>query len=395
MPTIQDQNLSATQVIQLTQAMLSVALVDGMHPAEAALIGQFYESSRSADMPTTSAMLSGTHAFDAQAMTGCPADVADTVVLMCLMTGHADGRLSDGERALVQSFATALNVDAARFDALLGQVRDELIGALSHLPDAGSVANVVRELGAGGCKEQQLGLGAHLVALGIMDDDVADLLPDLRAAGFPRGHDLAFKRLEMGREARDLAKEALDWLVSDGIADQVGERVVYALEVIDVDQQQGKPLLASQASRQDRIKAAPVVELGQRVRKRLAGQFLIELFAARLRLLQVFDQVLILEAPQQTAINQPIDLPRHHAQRTEQDQTQPAPAPRLIVAAPEQVADRWQQARQGQWQQLLSWPGKTEVRLQNDTRVLLQKELIVLSRQPEKRRRLVAPWSVF
>jgi tellurite resistance protein len=150
MQAIQDQNLSATQVIQLTQAMLSVALVDGMHPAEAALIGQFYESSRSADMPTTAAMLSGTHTFDAQAMAGCPADVADTVVLMCLMTGHADGRLSDGERALVQSFATALNVDAARFDALLGQVRDELIGAISHLPDAGSVANVVRELGAGG-----------------------------------------------------------------------------------------------------------------------------------------------------------------------------------------------------------------------------------------------------
>jgi len=55
----------------------------------------------------------------------------------------------------------------------------------------------------------------------------------------------------------------------------------------------------------------------------------------------------------------------------------------------------WQQAQQGQWQQLLSWPGKTEVRLQNDAQVLLQKELIVLSRQPEKRRRLVAPWSVF
>lgn len=55
----------------------------------------------------------------------------------------------------------------------------------------------------------------------------------------------------------------------------------------------------------------------------------------------------------------------------------------------------WQQAHQGQWQQLLSWSGKTEVRLENDTQVLLQKELIVLSRQPEKRRRLVAPWSVF
>jgi hypothetical protein len=55
----------------------------------------------------------------------------------------------------------------------------------------------------------------------------------------------------------------------------------------------------------------------------------------------------------------------------------------------------WQQAKQGQWQQSLSWPGKTQVRLQSGNQVLLQKELIVLSRQPEKRRRLVAPWSVF
>ncbi len=55
----------------------------------------------------------------------------------------------------------------------------------------------------------------------------------------------------------------------------------------------------------------------------------------------------------------------------------------------------WRQEQQGQWQQLLSWSGATEVRLQNDTQVLLHKELMVLSRQPEKRRRLVAPWSVF
>lgn len=149
MQAIQDQNLSATQVIQLTQAMLSVALVDGIHTAEAALIGQFYESSRQADMPSTAAMLSSSPNFNAQALAGSPPEVADTVVLMCLMTGYADGRLSAEERALVQSFATALNVDAARFEALLGQVRDELIGALSHLPDAASVANVVRELTAG------------------------------------------------------------------------------------------------------------------------------------------------------------------------------------------------------------------------------------------------------
>jgi hypothetical protein len=70
-------------------------------------------------------------------------------------------------------------------------------------------------------------------------------------------------------------------------------------------------------------------------------------------------------------------------------------AENLCLYFAEQQMQCWQHARQGEWQQLLSWPGKTEVRLQDDNLVLLRKELIVLSRQPEKRRRLVAPWSVF
>jgi len=150
MNAMQDQNLSPTQVTQLTQAMLSVALVDGIHPAEAALIGQFYESSRSADMPTTSSVMASPEAqpFDAATLAGSPAAFADTMVLMCLMTAYADGHLSPAERDHVQAIATTLGVDAARFDAHLAQVRDELVGAISHLPDAGSVAAVVKELSA-------------------------------------------------------------------------------------------------------------------------------------------------------------------------------------------------------------------------------------------------------
>jgi uncharacterized membrane protein YebE (DUF533 family) len=150
MNAMQDKNLSPVQVTQLTQAMLSVALVDGIHPAEAALIGQFYESSRSADMPTTSSVMASPEAqpFSAAALAGSPAAFADTVVLMCLMTAYADGHLSPAERDHVQAIATTLGVDAARFEAHLAQVRDELVGAISHLPDAGSVAVVVKELSA-------------------------------------------------------------------------------------------------------------------------------------------------------------------------------------------------------------------------------------------------------
>jgi len=150
MNTMQDQNLTPAQVTQLTRAMLSVALVDGIHPAEAALIGQFYESSRSSDMPTTSAVMASPDAqsFDLAPLAGSPAAFADTLVLMCLMTAYADGQLSLAEKNHVHAMAVQLGVDQQRFDAHLAHVRDELVGALSHLPDAGSVAEVVKELAA-------------------------------------------------------------------------------------------------------------------------------------------------------------------------------------------------------------------------------------------------------
>ena len=52
------------------------------------------------------------------------------------------------ERACVQAIATATGMATARFDALLADVRDQLVGALAHLPDSGSVANVLGELNA-------------------------------------------------------------------------------------------------------------------------------------------------------------------------------------------------------------------------------------------------------
>lgn len=146
MQTIADISLTPTELMALTKAMLAVASVDAMVPAEAALIGQFYESSRSADMPTTLSVLSGSQAFEPHELAGCTDDVADALILMSLMAGYADGRLSAAELALVRGFATSLKLSDDRFDALLGRVRDELIGSLSHLPDAPSVAKVLRSL---------------------------------------------------------------------------------------------------------------------------------------------------------------------------------------------------------------------------------------------------------
>lgn len=148
MSVVQDRNLTPAQVMQLTQAMLSVAAIDGMHPAEAALISDFYESSRSAEMPAVTSVMSeaASAALELQTLANSDRGFADTVVLMCLMCGYADGKLSDAEHAHVQKIAMATGLDDAAFQAHLAQVRDELTGAISHLPDAGSVAAVVGKL---------------------------------------------------------------------------------------------------------------------------------------------------------------------------------------------------------------------------------------------------------
>lgn len=148
MNAVQDQDLSPAQVKQLTNAMLSVAMVDGLNPAEAALIRQFYDSARSDDMLPTDAVMDdqAAHQFNLGELAGSSPEFADTLVLMSLMTAYADGSLSQGERELVDSIAGATGMDGERLAKHLAQVQNDLIGALSHLPDSGSVANVLREL---------------------------------------------------------------------------------------------------------------------------------------------------------------------------------------------------------------------------------------------------------
>ncbi|MNV14130.1 hypothetical protein D3C71_1048050 [compost metagenome] len=80
----------------------------------------------------------------------------------------------------------------------------------------------------------------------------------------------------------------------------------------------------------------------------LLGQLLIELITAALRLLQMLDQCLVLKASHQAPIDQSIDLPGNHAQRTEQDQPEPAPTLLLFVSPPKHIGDGRQQAGQGE-----------------------------------------------
>ncbi|MCY1517581.1 hypothetical protein D9M68_522670 [compost metagenome] len=80
----------------------------------------------------------------------------------------------------------------------------------------------------------------------------------------------------------------------------------------------------------------------------LAGQFFVEAFGAALGLFQVTDQRLVLEALQEAALHQPVDLPGHHHERDGEDHPEHAPAAQQRRIAQQQPGDGRQQAGHGE-----------------------------------------------
>jgi hypothetical protein len=55
----------------------------------------------------------------------------------------------------------------------------------------------------------------------------------------------------------------------------------------------------------------------------------------------------------------------------------------------------WPKQQYGQWSALIDWPDQAVLSLRSAEHILAYETLITVSRKPKKRRRLVAPWSVF
>jgi hypothetical protein len=145
MADVQSPGFSASQLAALVECMLSTARVDGVHPQEEALIRSFYEEQRQAGMPAYEAVAAAGGSSQLKALSG---DIAfsEQLVLMCLMAGYADGRLTEGERSHVAALASQLAISPSRLAELHVQVKDSLIGSLAHLPEPESVAALAKSL---------------------------------------------------------------------------------------------------------------------------------------------------------------------------------------------------------------------------------------------------------
>lgn len=147
-PFFAPQSLSDSSIIAASKTMLQVAKTDGIHPAEVALIKSFYEGSIStASHPSFDDVLTASVDYTLAATDFASEEEREMVLALSVMTGFADGTFSDAEMQIARAIAASLNIAPARFDEINETIKDHMLAQLSHLPDAGSVAVVAKELG--------------------------------------------------------------------------------------------------------------------------------------------------------------------------------------------------------------------------------------------------------
>ncbi len=147
-PFFTTHSLSTEAIISATKTMLKVASTDGIHPAEVALIESFYSSGiTGADWPTFATITQSASEFKIDPAVFSNDGEREMIVALSVMTGFADGSFSDKEQQVVRDIASTLNVSTARYQEINESIKDHMLAHLSHLPDAGSIAVVAKELG--------------------------------------------------------------------------------------------------------------------------------------------------------------------------------------------------------------------------------------------------------
>jgi uncharacterized protein (DUF2384 family) len=140
-------DVSALQAEAIARGLYAVAMVDGVHERELALISDFYRGA--VEGSTLAASLDRVGPLE-------PKDVAQLLVgeghrqlfvKAAYLLAWADGEVSDGERSRITEFADALDIAPDTQWQLEAQVKDFLLRPLSALENVEAVTKVAKKLG--------------------------------------------------------------------------------------------------------------------------------------------------------------------------------------------------------------------------------------------------------
>ena len=139
--------LGINHVQVFVQGMSTVSRCDGVHPAEMTMLRGFYDACQSDAKALTRFddlvrnELSLEHARQVLDNLGLRIEFLRS----CVFLGYADGSYSKAERAKVQEFATALDVDSPTLADIEAEVADVLMQQMAPLQNIDAVREVARE----------------------------------------------------------------------------------------------------------------------------------------------------------------------------------------------------------------------------------------------------------
>jgi tellurite resistance protein len=142
-----ETDITSDQAEAISHGLITIAKADGvLHEREAALIADFYAS-------TTDRAINMTELERAPAVDGAylaaklqTPDIRELFIKTAILLSYADGNYSAEESKLIRDYAVALGYDAAKLTQFETQVKEFMLGQLTHIKNVDAVAKVAKGL---------------------------------------------------------------------------------------------------------------------------------------------------------------------------------------------------------------------------------------------------------
>jgi tellurite resistance protein len=142
-----ETDITSDQAEAISHGLITIAKADGvLHEREAALIADFYGATM--DHPLNMAELERAPAVDGAFMAAKlqTAELRELFLKTAILLSYADGNYSAPESQLIKEYATALGYDAGKLTGFETQVKEFMLGQLTHIKNVDAVAKVAKGL---------------------------------------------------------------------------------------------------------------------------------------------------------------------------------------------------------------------------------------------------------
>jgi hypothetical protein len=141
--------ISALQAEAIARGLYGIAVVDGVHERELALISDFYHDAVSGEAPNAMASIERAGPLEPKELADQiePALLRELFVKAGFLLGWADGKISPAERTKIAAFAKALEVSDATVAKLEAEVKDFLLRPFANLANIDAATVIAKKLG--------------------------------------------------------------------------------------------------------------------------------------------------------------------------------------------------------------------------------------------------------